>query len=247
MRLVFVLFFLLLACLCAFAQKKMQDVVYLKNGSVLRGQLVNGQNTGKVAIQIIGNNLFVFDAAEVDKITQEPKRTPLDPKKRGFANTTELGLFAGGGNSSPALSLTTVNGYTVNPYATAGIGTGIQFWWDLYQANGWYYYSNTTKIIPMFADVRGDLLPGNRITPLYYARVGYGFAITPDEADNTRGGVMFSAGAGFKIRGAENLGWFLAIGYHYQKNYSEYPVWDGTVIKTDLRLRRIALQTGISF
>lgn len=247
MRLIFVSLLLLFACLYTFAQKKMQDVVYLKNGSVLRGTLVTTQNAGKVAIQIVGNSLFVFDAAEVEKITTEHKRAALEPKKRGFANTTELGLLAGGSNSSPAMSLVTVNGYTLTPYTTIGIGTGIQFWWDLYQSNGWYYYNNTSKIIPLFADVRGDLLPRNKITPLYYARFGYGFAISPDEAINSKGGVMFGAGAGFKIRGTENLGWFLSVGYHYQKSYSEYPIWDGTSIKTDLRLRRIALQTGISF
>lgn len=247
MRLFIVSFLLLLGSISVFAQKKMQDVVYLKNGSILRGQLVNTENTATISILITGNNLLVFDAAEVDKITAEPKRTAPEIKKTGFANTTELGLLAGGNNSSPALSLITINGYTFNPYLTVGVGVGIQFWWDMYQGNGWYYYNGTGKIFPLFADIRGDVLPKSRITPVYYVRAGYGFATSPNEATNSKGGVMLGAGAGFKIRGSENIGWFLSVGYNYQKNYSEYPIWDGSAIKTDLTLRRIALQTGISF
>lgn len=248
MKKVFVVLFALMMCVSSFAQKRIQSVVYLKNGSVLRGELVNPESSGKVSIKIAGNNLFVYDLSEVDKITTESSATNLEYKKHGFAHSSQLGFLIGGEGDGIGLDLHTVNGYKFSPYTNVGVGVGVQFYWNLPNINYWYYTpSNTTRIIPIFANFSGDLLPAKHITPHYYARVGYGIASNNNEYVDTKGGLMFGLGGGFKLRGNGPLSWILGVDYNFQKLYSESSQWEGNLNKTELSIRRLVITTGISF
>ena len=79
---------LFLVCLMgmtfAFAQGNMQDVVYLKNGSIIRGEIIEMVSGETVKIMTVDGCLFVWDMDEVERITQEemlnresPQRAPL--------------------------------------------------------------------------------------------------------------------------------------------------------------------------
>lgn len=69
---------LFLVCLMgmtfAFAQGNMQDVVYLKNGSVIRGEIIEMVSGETVKIMTVDGCLFVWDMDEVERITQEEMR-----------------------------------------------------------------------------------------------------------------------------------------------------------------------------
>lgn len=67
----------------AFAQES-EDVVYLKNGSIIRGQITEIIPNEKLKIQTRDGNLLVFTMDEVEKITKEPfnpqvRRNPPRP------------------------------------------------------------------------------------------------------------------------------------------------------------------------
>ena len=69
---------LFLVCLMgmtfAFAQGNMQDVVYLKNGSIIRGEIIEMVSGETVKIMTVDGCLFVWDMDEVERITQEEMR-----------------------------------------------------------------------------------------------------------------------------------------------------------------------------
>src|SRR5687768_1274132 len=79
------------------AQKKgWQDVVYLKNGSIIRGQVLDGATPEVVRIEIVGQNLFVFKKEEVERVAREHTRPAYKyPYTRGYQNITEFGLSVG--------------------------------------------------------------------------------------------------------------------------------------------------------
>ena len=66
---------LFLACLMgmtfAFAQSSLQDVVYLKNGSIIRGDIIEMVPGEMVKIMTADGSVFVHDFADVEKFTKE--------------------------------------------------------------------------------------------------------------------------------------------------------------------------------
>ena len=55
-----------------FAQEKMQDVVYLKDGSIVRGVVIEQIVGESVKIQTMDGSIFVYKMNNVSKITKEP-------------------------------------------------------------------------------------------------------------------------------------------------------------------------------
>lgn len=66
---------LFLACLMgmtfAFAQTSLQDVVYMKNGSIIRGDIIEMVPGETVKIMTADGSVFVHDFADVEKFTKE--------------------------------------------------------------------------------------------------------------------------------------------------------------------------------
>lgn len=54
------------------AQEKMQDVVYLKNGSVIRGIIIEQVPNVSVKIQTADGSMFFYEMNEILKLTKEP-------------------------------------------------------------------------------------------------------------------------------------------------------------------------------
>ena len=56
------------------AQSIEEDVIYLHDGSIIRGHITEQIIGDKVKIEILGGSLFVFKVEEIEKITREPSR-----------------------------------------------------------------------------------------------------------------------------------------------------------------------------
>lgn len=54
------------------ANEELVDVLYLKNGSMIRGKILEFVSGGNVKIQTADGSIFVYKADEVDKIVKEP-------------------------------------------------------------------------------------------------------------------------------------------------------------------------------
>lgn len=56
----------------SFSQTNHQDVVYLKNGSIIRGIIVEQVPNQSIKIETADRNVFVFLMEDIEKITKEP-------------------------------------------------------------------------------------------------------------------------------------------------------------------------------
>ena len=58
----------------SYAQQNLKDVVYLKNGSIIKGIIIE-QTPGKsIKIQTKDGSVFVYEISEIDKMVKEPER-----------------------------------------------------------------------------------------------------------------------------------------------------------------------------
>lgn len=65
------LFFCVMSTMFAVAQTNLQDVVYLKNGSVVRGVIVEQIPGVSLKVQTSDGSIFVYNIADVEKMTKE--------------------------------------------------------------------------------------------------------------------------------------------------------------------------------
>ena len=99
--------------------QQMEDVVYLKNGSIIRGLIVEHVPDAHIKIQTREGNLLVYGIGEIDRIMKELKSKRIGSKSPGLA----LGLSLGGG--------ILVDG--VGQFYNGEIGKGFQFAaWSLF-------------------------------------------------------------------------------------------------------------------
>lgn len=233
---------LLLSAAPAQAQRPTEQVLYLKNGWVLRGQLLTAPTADPLRLQTADRNEFVFRQAEIDSLRQRPQppaRSNVAYKARGFGHYTELGALAGRNTSSSvntsAFSFQTVNGYKFNQWLYAGLGVGA----DLYA---------TQSIVPLFASLRGDFTRQGTILPFYFLDAGYGFNITGQ--DNTlaqpvtyEGGSLWAAGVGIKVLFNNNTGFLVSVAYRTQRTTLTRPA----TAPENVTFERVAVRAGFAF
>lgn len=184
------------------------DVVYLKNGSIIRGVILEQVPNKSLKIQTQDKNVFVFTFDEIDRIQKEEsergkkprredkreeRRDPVDPTVN---NGLEQGIFVepsvivapviDGDNDHKRFILThaqvTAN-CQINPYIGLGIGAGIRS------------YSFEDTYIPLYGQFRVNF-KNKPVSPFLETSLGYGFATK----GNDSGGAMFNLAFGFAKR-----------------------------------------------
>lgn len=75
-----------------FSQQALQDVVYLKNGSIIRGIIVEQIHNVSITIQTRDGNIFKFKMDEVLKIVKEPAKKEV-PKTTLVKQKSPLASF----------------------------------------------------------------------------------------------------------------------------------------------------------
>lgn len=229
----------------ASAQAQYEDVLYLKNGSVIRGMITEQVLNESIKIQTKDRNVFVFSMAEILKITKEEivvtkkKREPLTKdniKKRGFINITEItfgrDVLDNGSSEAledypdpeiqPSAGIQTVNGFLFNPHFSAGIGIGFHGYSEL-------------AFVPFFADVRVNLIKGP-VAPFFSAGAGYSFTAKEVYGLNYDrkyfGGIYFNPAMGIKFNTRKNMALTFSLGYRQQEarifttEYGNYPYYN---------------------
>lgn len=68
MKKLFILLTALISCITVISAK---DVLYLKNGSIIKGEMTEVVPNGKVKFKTADGNIFAYDSADVIKITKE--------------------------------------------------------------------------------------------------------------------------------------------------------------------------------
>ncbi|MEM6261371.1 MAG: hypothetical protein AAGI38_02605 [Bacteroidota bacterium] len=250
------------------AQTQMDDVVYLKNGSIIRGTIVEQVIGEYVKIELMGGSIFVFKETEVDKITREASARPVPQleetqyaklslprrerpytfRERGIYNLGSMAFAFGQhatGSFAMNYSVLYRTGFTFKRSLAVGAGLGVDF-----------YREGLT--VPVILDVHGDLGRPSRIMPHYFVNVGYGFgAGIAWDTEQFDGGLMGHAGIGWKINTRNRTDWAITLGYKFQQTdqitnqWIDNPGQPGTFepirIEGERTYRRIIAQVTFGF
>ncbi|MDJ1495453.1 hypothetical protein QNI19_21115 [Cytophagaceae bacterium DM2B3-1] len=222
-------------------QKRTQEVLYLKNGSIIRNAKSLQYLDSLIEIQTTEGSLFRFELSDLDSIAREPVRVKF--RTHGYFLAVEAGLLFG--HDTPITiekrnteaSLQIVSGYQWNSHWATGIGAAM----DIYQ-------SGTT--LPLF--LRGMYTPlTNRLTPLISFDMGYGlytkaFNGSSINGQLSQGGLFINPTVGFIARSEKRTAFSFSIGYRHQHAQQSFINEKETTSK-NIILHRMSIRVGLSF
>lgn len=223
--------FVFLGILNANAQKS-RDALYLKNGSIIYGDLIEITDN-QYKIKTSDGSLFIFQVSEVDKFLKEsPAFTGR--KKSGAGFSLEAGFLVGPQSSQyfAPFSFNMVLNMTSKTQSIFGLGTGIEYFGKSYT--------------PLFFEYKG-LLSDKKTTPFIFTRVGGIFYLgSEEETNNYKGGFSFALGTGISWAKEESET-YLSFAFRYahisriEKTSTAYEY----TYKTDLN--RLEIKFGFKF
>jgi hypothetical protein len=216
---IFLIFLAVTGC-NAWCQKK-EDVVYLSDGSIIRGIVQTDSTGGIIRILNHAGDTWAFNLSEVDSLTRE---RPFEYKallfnQNGFEFNINAEFLIRSRNNAignaviPGIDL--VFGYRINPYFSAGAGMGMQFY--------------ETMEIPFSLSVRARA-SGRTLSPLVLVKAGYTLPAEKRPSDwdynyTSHGGFNGTVGLGIERILNENASFLLTFSYHYQAlNYQLTPL-----------------------
>ena len=195
-----------------------RDVVFLKNGSVIKGFYKELYPSDSLRMETIDGGVLVCAFSDIERIAKERTKIyvvntqnadmlpPRIWRPKGYIGSLE---YERDFNSSDSRLITsamfTVHGYQFNPYIFLGIGIGFQQM--EYETDG-VKLSFTKTTVPLFADAKIHLLK-TRIAPFVEGRLGYCVSGFKGSYFNPTVGVSFGI--------SPRTGGLLAFGYSFQK------------------------------
>jgi hypothetical protein len=229
--------------LTVLAQTDRQDAVYLRNGSIIRGKVLENVVGKYTRIETVGRNVLVIPEGDVEHLVLDeliPPKDRTDPKPYGYVALADIGFMGGKQNT---MSLALINGYQFRNRLSVGAGFGVEKFDE--------------QVIPVFADLRYNFLKGG-ITPFIYLQGGYSFPLGKSLEGNTteiKGGSLINPGIGLRMNFTTHNALIFGIGWRYQEIRSHYNYYyyggpysliDNGYDRTDF-YRRIAVRIGFVF
>ena len=110
----------------------LKDVVYLKNGSVIRGTIVEQVPNESLKITTKDGSIFICQMNDVERITKEAsaKKAIKEDVKVSYRGFVDLGYTIGVGivSNSDRVELTTTHGVQIIPEFFVGAGVGVNYY-----------------------------------------------------------------------------------------------------------------------
>ncbi len=241
--------------LTLFAQKRNHDVVYLKNGSVLRGTILL-QDPGKfIKLKTPDRNIWVFEEGKIDSIVR-PVEIHI-PQKSGYFNLTEMGVLAGNSANykKNPFTLININSWKFENGFSTGIGVGVEFFNETYLPvlADFRYFIRKSGPIPFVSLQGGYSIP---LGGTYSQQVYYDSPVTwnsliyrpptpiPTTQDiSARGGWLLNPAIGIQAPINENLALTFSAGYRIMRHrYGKNDTY-----KLDVDYNRLSLKVGLLF
>lgn len=214
----YILLLLILFGVSSARAQEYRDVVFLKNGSVIKGFYDELYPTDSLHMRLIDGGTFICAMSDVERIAKERtsvylvdmsddlKHLDMEWRRRGYRAMLEGGNNTNADDKKLVVNgVYTIHGYQFNQYLFVGLGMGIQQ--IFYKDNDYTVYLNKNNI-PIFADACFYFLPRS-ISPLIDFRGGYTVSGFKGHYLNPNIGVDFS----FSPRS----GLYLMIGYFEQE------------------------------
>jgi len=192
--------------------------VFLKNGSVFNGKIIETGSQQHIKIET-KNNTWVFPSGDVDTVLYKRAKNRTEEIEIPWYFKVDGGALSGN-NGNEENSIRIFHGtfnYEVMPKLYAGAGTGAE-----------YYLGQT--YIPVFVNLEYRLRQ-TRFTPHFFLKSGYVFPgenqhpsdlydeqeprNLPPKYLNANGGIMVNPAFGFTWMTGRNFGLSLAAGYRY--------------------------------
>lgn len=237
--------------------KALTEVVHLKNGSIIRGKVIEMQEGGDIKIEILGGTILSFPTSDVTSIKFEPKQRPLYNRPyqripRPFHVSKDqtsyqvmlMGWVAGQSQWGfrPGFSAHYVYGRQLNQYVSVGLGIGV----DAYDL-----FDNGDGSVLYYVDFRGYLKPKTN-TFYYRLGLGYGEAFTNRwDVTDSKGGIYANPIIGRRFASRSRTHFTIEYGVTIQKAQYIVESWnpvDGTFQsdeQIDIWFRRNTLKFGI--
>jgi len=220
---------LIVGLLIAFSvNAQTNSVVKLKNGSVLKGEILKDDDTG-VQLRTRDGSVWNFTKEEVASTEKfSPTVSPNGPQcgRKGFYNRSTIGVM-GGDNFSPSLQI--VNGYSFNSHWETGFGIGLeQFFWNPY--------------LPIFLEGRYTLL--NKTTSPYIS-INAGYEMPMRNFNMNKGGFTAGIQLGITHYFSNHVGISTSAGYRFTQLKEINMWWDD--FETIRQLNRFEVRVGLVF
>jgi len=244
-KLILVFLTLLLIANITLAQGEKKDVIYLKNGSAIRGQIINRFPDGQIQLKKGDNSYQVYNLAQYDSIG---KIYRIQPK---FFNLTEAGILVGNSKDKYAAqpSLLNISGWKFKSGLSVGVGAGVEFISEMYVpvVADFRYYLKCKGLHP-FVGIQGGYsfaITKPDSIRIYYMELYNSFGIAPGNnlEVKAKGGFLLNPFVGISTRLNEKMALTYSLGYrimrlHYirEDNY-----------KFDTSFNRLVLKIGLIF
>jgi hypothetical protein len=234
-----------------FAQRGMVEVVHLKNGSVIRGTVIEEVPNKSVKIQTADGSVFVYRMNEIEKLTKEPVRRrgrlsrnreeiapaiPAAPVRAGrpcgLMQFTGVGFQELIASSGMVYSeMTFAYGYRFHDLLFAGGGTGVEF-------SGGDFRDGFNIRAPLFATAKINM-NRKRVSP--YFQLDAGYRLTGNDYFENGWFMLPKFGIDFNLGARRRTALFLSLTLaefgklpnHSSASYSDYYEYE-TYLRTGL-------------
>jgi hypothetical protein len=196
--------FFLSAAFSINAQINKRDIVYLKNGSIIKGYILEMVPNGTIKVKTSDGSIFIYKMEEVEKTAKEgadvvvnaapeQKQSQASPDGKSTqdmeVNSKGYLLMVRGGPNlhvaeiDPSIdaSFGIINAVQINEYLSLGIGVEATTY--MYDGSG----THSALIFPVFLDTR-LYVPRQKIQPMFGFQFGYSFINNKNSKSDLYGG-----------------------------------------------------------
>jgi len=237
-----VVFILLMISIFNVSAQKSKDVLYLRNGSIIYGNLLEIVSD-QYKIKTSDGSIFIFPASDVAKFTTEIRQFNVR-KSEGFGFAIEAGILLGSQDAEyvAPFSFNILGGYTLHTNNIISIGSGVEFFGKPY--------------VPLFFEYK-YLITEKRATPFIYMRGGGVMHLGGSDSEtydvynqyepyNFKGGLSVGIGTG--------ISWFrdeyesyLSFGYRYAHTSYQKKEYTQTSSTYESIMNRLEIKFGFRF
>lgn len=216
MRKLLLLLTLLLSISTYVAAQNYTEVVYLKNGSVIKGVIIEQVPNVSLKIKTGDGSLIICQMNEVKKIIKEERytrdyRTDIDNRKaarntlKGYKGFVDFGYIADLSDyDANKVEISTSHGYQFNNYFYLGGGVAADFYTDA-----------DLIAVPIFVDFRANFI-NKKVTPFADIKTGYSVGDVEGAYVSTGIGVRFS------LKGKKAINLKLEYNYQQYNDHGDY-------------------------
>jgi len=236
----------------AFSQEttpvKSKDLVYLKDGSTLRGTIIEQVPNQYLKIGIVGGTVVELNMSEVKRIKADKSNYVFNPdgsnsKFKGFYTGYNVQAMLGQAGESEFEQRLVVGagiqyslGHQFNKYVSLGGGIGLQLYDRVFG--------------DIFMQARG-FLPKGKVSPTLAVDAGYGVPLVlsgiGNNATRQKGGISMRPSIGLRIATRNRADILIDAGYQIQHFESESNWGWGAINEFDVWYKRMSFRVGWLF